>query len=79
MSRVKTISVTIGRKINLGDYESATAEVSIWAEMDEDESGEFLGEILSLQSQARDAVNDELKKIRDDSRKPRNQRQAPQQ
>lgn len=32
---VKTVSVTYGRKINLGDYNSATVDCTIWADVDE--------------------------------------------
>jgi hypothetical protein len=31
---VTTISVTYGRKVNLGDYNSANVECSIWAQLD---------------------------------------------
>ncbi len=31
---VKTVSVTVGRKINLGNYESATVGVTVWADID---------------------------------------------
>lgn len=31
---VKTVSVTYGRKINLGDYNSATVDCTIWADVD---------------------------------------------
>lgn len=33
---VKTVSVSYGRKLNLGDYNSANIEVTIWAELDPD-------------------------------------------
>lgn len=33
--RVKTISVTYGRKFNLDDYESLHVEETIWADLDE--------------------------------------------
>ncbi len=32
---VKTVSVTYGRKANLGDYNSATVDCTIWADVDE--------------------------------------------
>jgi choline kinase len=35
--RIKTISVTYGRKFNLGNYESANLEVTFWADVDEAE------------------------------------------
>ncbi len=37
MPQVKTVSVTYGRKANLGDYNSANVECSIWADVKEDE------------------------------------------
>jgi len=35
--KLKTVSVTYGRKINLGDYNSATIDVTLWADLDEGE------------------------------------------
>jgi hypothetical protein len=35
--QIKTVSVTYERKQNLGDYSSATAACSLWADVDEDE------------------------------------------
>lgn len=37
MPRVDKIAVTYGRKLNLGNYESATVETSAWVELDDDE------------------------------------------
>lgn len=37
MTTVKTVSVTYGRKINLGDFNSATVDCTIWADVDEGE------------------------------------------
>ena len=37
MPTIKTVSVTYGRKFNLGDYESVHIEISIWADVEEDE------------------------------------------
>ena len=34
---VKTISVTYGRKFNLGDYNSAAIEAAAWADLEEGE------------------------------------------
>ena len=36
--KVKTISVTYGRKWNLDNYESATVEATAWADLDDGES-----------------------------------------
>jgi len=35
--QVKTISVTYGRKVNLGEYNSANIEISIWGQLEEEE------------------------------------------
>lgn len=37
MPNVKTVSVTYGRKWNLGNYESATTDITIWADVEEGE------------------------------------------
>lgn len=36
--KIKTVSVTYDRKINLGDFNSATVGVTLWADVDEGES-----------------------------------------
>ncbi len=33
MPQIKTVSVTYGRKANLGDYNSADVECSVWADV----------------------------------------------
>lgn len=37
MPKVKTVSVTYGRKLNLGDYNSATIDCTIWSDIEEGE------------------------------------------
>lgn len=37
MPQIKTVSVTYGRKINLGDYNSVNIEVTLWADVQEGE------------------------------------------
>lgn len=37
MPQIKTVSVTYGRKFNLGDFNSATVECSLWADVAEGE------------------------------------------
>lgn len=37
MPKVKTVSVTYGRKANLGDYNSATVDCTVWADVEEGE------------------------------------------
>lgn len=39
--RTKTVSVTYGRKINLGDYNSATIEITTWTDLDEGEEAQI--------------------------------------
>lgn len=36
--QLKTVSVTYGRKFNLGDYNSATIDCTLWADLEEGES-----------------------------------------
>jgi hypothetical protein len=36
MPKIKTVSVTYGRKQNLGDYNSATVDCTLWADIDPD-------------------------------------------
>jgi len=35
--KLKTVSVTYGRKFNLGDYNSATIDCTLWADLEEGE------------------------------------------
>jgi len=37
MITVKTVSVTYGRKLNLGDYNSAQVDCTIWADVSDDQ------------------------------------------
>ncbi len=39
MAIVKTVSVTYERKLNTGNYSSATVGVSLWADLEIDEDG----------------------------------------
>jgi hypothetical protein len=52
--RIKTVSVQYGRKLNLGDFNSAEINVSIWADLDEDE--DVQGALDMLYAQAKDNV-----------------------
>lgn len=36
--RVKTVAVSYGRKLNLGNYETAEISASVWAEVEEGEN-----------------------------------------
>ncbi|CAN1213586.1 hypothetical protein TUMEXPCC7403_25500 [Tumidithrix helvetica PCC 7403] len=44
--RIKTASVTYSRKFNLGNYEAAEISVSLWSEIDPEESEEGVIEAL---------------------------------
>ena len=43
--KIKTVSVHYERKINLGDYNSATVGINLWADVDAEEN-EHLDEIM---------------------------------
>jgi hypothetical protein len=51
---IKTVSVQYGRKLNLGDYNSAEINVTLWADLDEDEDAQ--GALDLLYQQAKDNV-----------------------
>jgi len=51
---VKTVSVQYGRKLNLGDYNSAEISVTLWADLDEDE--DVQGSLDMLYTQAKENV-----------------------
>jgi len=47
--KLKAMAVTYGRKLNLGDYCSVHAEVSLWADLDEDEDeAEAMGDLWTM-------------------------------
>lgn len=49
---IKTVSFTYGRKFNLGDYNSANIECTIWAELDEGQTeAEALAQCVTLAKQ----------------------------
>jgi hypothetical protein len=52
--RVKTVSVQYGRKLNLGDFNSAEINISIWADLDEGE--DVQGALDMLYAQAKENV-----------------------
>jgi len=45
---VKTVSVHYERKINLGDYESATVGIQIWADVDDEELDGVMRRLWSM-------------------------------
>lgn len=46
MAEIKTISVTYGRKFNLGDYNSAHIEISMWADLEAGDDPDEVTEAL---------------------------------
>jgi hypothetical protein len=59
--KVKTVSITYERKINLGDYNSATIGLTLWADVDEDEAHDQV--VTELQRQARELARDEYRRL----------------
>ena len=59
--QLKTISVTYGRKLNLGDYNSAHAEISLWADLDEGDDEASAAD--ALRGMARTQVMLELARV----------------
>lgn len=68
--KVKTVSITYERKINLGDYNSATIGLTLWADVDEDEDHDLV--VRELQRQARELARDECKRLIKPDRVPAN-------
>ena len=60
--RVKTIAVVYGRKLNLGDYNSVSIEVSLWADLDTNE--DVNAALNTLQEQAREAAKAEAMRLK---------------
>ena len=59
--KLKTISVTYGRKLNLGDYNSAHSEVSLWADLEEGDDEAVAAD--ALRTMARHHVMAELANV----------------
>lgn len=57
MARITQVNVTYGRKFNLGDYNSAHIEISLWAELDEGDDAEAVTQ--DLWTQAKEAVKEQ--------------------
>ncbi len=47
---IKTVSVQYGRKLNLGDFNSAEISVTIWADLDQDEDEQAALDVLYAQA-----------------------------
>lgn len=60
--QLKTISVTYGRKLNLGDFNSVHAEISLWADLDEGDDEAAATE--ALRQMGRNQVMLELSRLK---------------
>ncbi len=59
--KLRTVSVTYGRKLNLGDYSSAHSEISLWADLEEGDDEATAAE--ALRTMARNQVLLELSRV----------------
>ena len=59
--QLKTISVTYGRKLNLGDFNSVHAEISLWADLDDSDDEAAAAD--ALRAMARNQVMLELARV----------------
>lgn len=59
--QLKTISVTYGRKLNMGDYNSVHSEVSLFADLEEGDDEAAAAE--ALRAMARNQVMLELARV----------------
>jgi hypothetical protein len=48
--RIKTVAVQYGRKLNLGDFNSAEISLTLWADLDEDEDAQAALDLLYAQA-----------------------------
>lgn len=47
--KLKTVSITYGRKFNLGDYNSATIDCTMWADLDDgDDEGTVMSALWAM-------------------------------
>jgi hypothetical protein len=58
---LKTVSITYGRKLNLGDFNSVHSEVSLWADLEEGDDEASAAE--ALRTMARNQVLLELARV----------------
>jgi len=66
--RIKTISVTYERKLNLGDYNSATIGATLWADLDTNEDP--AAALDALQNLAREAAKAEAGRLKNRNAQP---------
>jgi len=62
--KLKAISATYGRKVNLGDYNSAHIEMSLWADLEEGDDPASAAE--ALRQMARNQVMTEMVRVKPD-------------
>lgn len=60
---VKTVSVCYGRKVNLGDFNSAHVECTIWADVDEEEQPELNRIMQDLWVMAKENVKGQVRPL----------------
>lgn len=60
--KLTAISATYGRKMNLGDYNSVHAEVTLWADLEEGDDPAASAE--ALRQMARNNVMQELSRVK---------------
>lgn len=58
---IKTIAATYGRKLNLGDFNSAHAEMTLWADLEEGDDEAQAA--IALREMARNHVMHELGRV----------------
>lgn len=58
---IKTVSVTYGRKVNLGDFNSLNAECTIWYDLADSEPEDDL--MHSLWQMARQNVKEQVQRV----------------
>lgn len=61
MAKIKTISATYERKVNLGDYNSAHIGMTVWADLDESDDEAEVGN--GLRQMARHHVMAEMARV----------------
>ena len=59
--QLKTASVTYERKLNTGNYSSATLGITLWADIDPTEDSDAA--VVALQTQAREFVRAEYLRL----------------
>jgi hypothetical protein len=58
---IKTISVTYGRKVNLGNYNGAEASLTLWADLQERDNA--VDRVRVLQGTAESLLHEQLNRV----------------